>query len=340
MTGFLDELGKKLAERWFTLLVLPGLVYLIFVAGAVTLGHSHPFDPVVLRDAADRLAARPAASAPGTVALGATAVLAAAAAAGLAAGVLGRLAERAWSFPGHRRPARLLAERRRRRWREADARVHRMVVAAVRAQTSGPAAAGPAKEAPATTGPAKKTQATTGPAKEAPAAVGRPAEEAAEEAAEGLAEAISARNAIALCLPRHATWIGDRLYAMDRRVHDAYDLDLTGAWPRLWLVIPDTARAELTAARDAHAAAARLAGWAVLYLSVAAVWWPAVLVATVVGATAWARARATTASLADLVEASVDLYGRDLAVQLGLPGDGPMSRETGLAITSVLRKDP
>ncbi|MGV9535821.1 hypothetical protein ACWDR9_19590, partial [Streptosporangium sandarakinum] len=149
-----------------------------------------------------------------------------------------------------------------------------------------------------------------------------------------------ARNDIALCLPRHATWIGDRLYAMDRRVHDAYDLDLTGAWPRLWLVIPDTARAELTAARDAHAAAARLAGWAVLYLSVAAVWWPAVLVAMVVGATAWARARATTASLADLVEASVDLYGRDLAVQLGLPGDGPMSRETGLAITSTLRKDP
>ncbi|MFF0244641.1 hypothetical protein ACWEU6_19205 [Streptosporangium sandarakinum] len=326
MTGFLDELGKKLAERWFTLLVLPGLVYLVFVAGAVTLGHSHAFDPAVLRDAADRLAARPAASAPGTVVLGATAVLAAAAAAGLAAGVLGRLAERAWSFPGHRRPARLLAERRRRRWREADARVHRMVVAAVRAQASEPAAAKPAK----------KARVATGPAKEAPAAVGRPA----EEAAEGLAEAISARNDIALCLPRHATWIGDRLYAMDRRVHDAYDLDLTGAWPRLWLVIPDTARAELTAARDAHAAAARLAGWAVLYLSVAAVWWPAVLVAMVVGATAWARARATTASLADLVEASVDLYGRDLAVQLGLPGDGPMSRETGLAITSTLRKDP
>ncbi|GGP87343.1 hypothetical protein [Streptosporangium pseudovulgare] len=314
MTGFLDELGKKLAERWFTLLVLPGLVYLIFVAGAVTLGHSHAFDPAVLRDATDRLAARPAASAPGTVVLGATAVLAAAAAAGLAAGALGRLAERAWSFPGHRRPARLLAERRRRRWREADARVHRMVVAAVRAQASRPAA-GPAKEAPAAVGPA-------------------------EEAAEGLAEAISARNDIALCLPRHPTWIGDRLYAMDRRVHDAYDLDLTGAWPRLWLVIPDTARAELTAARDAHAAAARLAGWAVLYLSVAAVWWPAVLVAMIVGATAWARARATTASLADLVEASVDLYGRDLAVQLGLPGDGPMSRETGLAITSALRKDP
>ncbi|MGV9538736.1 hypothetical protein ACWDR9_34460, partial [Streptosporangium sandarakinum] len=83
MTGFLDELGKKLAERWFTLLVLPGLVYLVFVAGAVTLGHSHAFDPAVLRDAADRLAARPAASAPGTVVLGATAVLAAAAAAGL-----------------------------------------------------------------------------------------------------------------------------------------------------------------------------------------------------------------------------------------------------------------
>lgn len=38
MTGFLAELGRKLAERWFTLLVLPGLAYLLVAAVAVRLG--------------------------------------------------------------------------------------------------------------------------------------------------------------------------------------------------------------------------------------------------------------------------------------------------------------
>ncbi|MCX5364254.1 hypothetical protein OG864_36830 [Streptomyces sp. NBC_00124] len=40
MTGFLAELGRKLAERWFTLLVLPGLAYLLVAAAAVRLGQS------------------------------------------------------------------------------------------------------------------------------------------------------------------------------------------------------------------------------------------------------------------------------------------------------------
>ncbi|PWI18898.1 hypothetical protein DI272_35710 [Streptomyces sp. Act143] len=38
MTGFLAELGRKLAERWFTLLVLPGLAYLLVAAAAFKLG--------------------------------------------------------------------------------------------------------------------------------------------------------------------------------------------------------------------------------------------------------------------------------------------------------------
>ncbi|MBE8472860.1 hypothetical protein [Streptomyces justiciae] len=40
MTGFLAELGRKLAERWFTLLVLPGLAYVLVAAAAVRLGQS------------------------------------------------------------------------------------------------------------------------------------------------------------------------------------------------------------------------------------------------------------------------------------------------------------
>ncbi|WP_326770755.1 hypothetical protein OG978_44460 (plasmid) [Streptomyces sp. NBC_01591] len=48
MGGLLSELGKKLAERWFSLLVLPGALYLAVLAVAQTLGHTHPFDALRL----------------------------------------------------------------------------------------------------------------------------------------------------------------------------------------------------------------------------------------------------------------------------------------------------
>ncbi|CAL9420017.1 hypothetical protein [Streptomyces sp. enrichment culture] len=50
MTGFLAELGRRLAERWFTLLVLPGLAYLLVAAAALRLGHAGWYDWRDLRD--------------------------------------------------------------------------------------------------------------------------------------------------------------------------------------------------------------------------------------------------------------------------------------------------
>jgi hypothetical protein len=44
MTGFLAELGRRLADRWFTLLVLPGLAYLLVAAAALRLGQAHWHD--------------------------------------------------------------------------------------------------------------------------------------------------------------------------------------------------------------------------------------------------------------------------------------------------------
>ena len=143
MSGFLSELGKKIAERWLTLLVLPGLFYLTCLAIALTLRHPRALEPGPLRDAVNRLAVQPAAGSPGVLLLTATAILAAAAAAGFAAGGLGRLTERAWNAEGHRWPARLLTRRRQQRWKDADAEVQARIAAAVRART-GPSAAGPA----------------------------------------------------------------------------------------------------------------------------------------------------------------------------------------------------
>ena len=41
MTGFLTEIGSKLADRWAALLALPGLLYLAAVTAAAALGQDH-----------------------------------------------------------------------------------------------------------------------------------------------------------------------------------------------------------------------------------------------------------------------------------------------------------
>jgi hypothetical protein len=104
-------------------------------------------------------------------------------------------------------------------------------------------------------------------------------------------------------------------------------------------VIPDTARAELGAAQDRFAAAAQLSGWALLYLVLSPLWWPALVIAAVSAATAWFKARAATGVLADLVEATVDLYGPELARQLGIACATKLNPEVGRQISQTLRKD-
>ncbi|MFF7145675.1 hypothetical protein [Streptomyces sp. SID2888] len=157
--------------------------------------------------------------------------------------------------------------------------------------------------------------------------------------ARALRAAIVRRDAICPEPASRPTWVGDRMYAVDQRVHEGYHLDLTAAWPRLWLVMPDAARAELVAARTGCGAAARLAGWGLLYVPLAALWWPAAVLAAGVLVAARHRARLAAAVQADLVEAAVDLYGRELVVRLGIDCPGRLTPEAGDAANSLLRKD-
>lgn len=57
------------------------------------------------------------------------------------------------------------------------------------------------------------------------------------------------------------SWIGDRLRACRVRVEHSYGLDLDTVWPRIWLLLPDSARSEVTSARDKLTGSARLGGW-------------------------------------------------------------------------------
>jgi hypothetical protein len=141
--------------------------------------------------------------------------------------------------------------------------------------------------------------------------------------------------------PGRPTWIGDRGHAVEQVALDRYGLDLTYGWPRLWLVLPEPARAEITAAHAAFVAAVAAASWAWPYLLLAVAWWPAAVIGVAIGVTGWVRGRGAAGELATLSEAAVDLHGRALAVALGVAGPdtaGPLSPPEGAAVTAIVRK--
>ncbi len=285
MTGFLGEIGQKLADRWAALLAVPGLLYLAAVTVAAVLGQTRALSYPDLSRKIAAWAASPALKSAGGTVLIVAAVLAGSVLAGLAAAAGGRFIEILWTLPGKRAPARWLAGWRRDRSQKAKA----------------------IADDPVST----------------PAQVRK---------------AIARADRICLIEADRPTWIGDRLRACRVRIERAYGLDLNAAWPRLWLIVPDTVRTELGTVRDAFSAAARLTAWAILYLVLAIWWWPAVIIALVTGATAIVRAHLATDNLADLIESAMDLHGRDLAAQLDQDLTGPMAPAIGRLLTTRMRK--
>ncbi|MGW4347646.1 hypothetical protein ACWEL8_21585 [Streptomyces sp. NPDC004690] len=300
MNAFLNTLGGKLAERWLALLAVPGLIYLMTAAVAVTLGRRHWHDPGRLRARLDALSGAPGAHSPGTVVLAALAVLAGAAATGAAVQAVGTWLEKAWLTAPRGPVTTWLTRRRLRRWQAADSAYRTALVAAGRATIAG------AGDADRLTGEAERLHA--------------------------------ARDRVALAAPRHPFWTGDRVTAPERRVWRAYRLDLTAAWPHLWLLAPDGARAELTAARAAFTSAARLLAWSAAYLTLGAWWWPAAVIGLLTAVTAVGRGRDAAESFADLTEALADLHTKPLAETLGVPCESGLTREVGAALTRALSK--
>jgi hypothetical protein len=284
VTGFLSEIGSRLADRWAAALVVPGLLFLTVITLAAWLGQYDALDVELLRAKINAAAADPASHSTGAVLLAGVGVLAASIGAGLAASVLGKLVERTWLLRGNHFPARAMRVWRSRKWAAAQARV-----------------------------------------REAQPAV--------------LGSAIARRNAISLVQADRPTWIGDRLHALDERIRRAYDLDLSAAWPSLWTLASQELRSDIAAAQDAYTSAARLIGWGFLYLTITLWWWPSALIAVITILAGWKKARSAIETLASLIETTVDLYGRNLASELGLNSDGPMSQTIGLSITITLRKD-
>ncbi|MEV6655676.1 hypothetical protein [Nocardia fluminea] len=150
--------------------------------------------------------------------------------------------------------------------------------------------------------------------------------------------ALLRRNAISESEPTCPTWAGDRLRSVDDRVRRGTGLDLTTTWPRLWLVLPEAARTEVTAVQERCGSAARMPMWGLAYLTVGGYWWPALVPAVWALLVSRRRIRRAVGVYADLVEASIDLYARDVANQLGFELTGRMTPAIGEQVTEVLRK--
>ncbi|MGO8726016.1 MAG: hypothetical protein ACLQK8_04735 [Streptosporangiaceae bacterium] len=136
------------------------------------------------------------------------------------------------------------------------------------------------------------------------------------------------------------TRLGNLLRAAETRPFVKYGLDSVVVWPRLWLVLPDTTRQELAAARAALDSAVAASIWGVLFCAFAP-WTPyAVPVGLAVAAVAitiWLPARAEV--FGDLVEAAYDMHRTALYQQLRwpLPTDPASEQVQGRLITAYLQ---
>jgi hypothetical protein len=302
MGGFLGELGKRLADRWLSMLVLPGALYLSVAVAARTLGQGSPFDLHRLITQVVAWAKTPAASTVGGQVVLLAAALAGSAAAGLTAQALGSLAERftlaaGWSMwePPLRQLAGKRVESRQSRWDAAHTTYSQHYHLALQGNDPDPA----------------KRRA-----------------------------AYRKRSRIALERPARPTWSGDRINAVSVRLKRDLHLDLASIWSGLWLTLPDTARTEITAARQALASATTLTAWAVLYALLSGWWWPAALIAVLMAVTGWHRTRIGADAYATLLEASARLYIGELAHQLGVDNARSLDQQPGDSVTAALHTEP
>ncbi|MEU0038626.1 hypothetical protein [Streptomyces sp. NPDC006333] len=280
MNGFLNEVGKQLAGRWVSLLTAPGLLFLVTATGARSLGHTMDFSRT---EARLRHTAADYDTAPAALVIAALVVLALATFSGVLVRWSSVVIEEFWLTPWAFWPAGPLVRNRRRRWARAHWRYREAEQRREQAQIAGHT-------------------------------------HAAELHARAAIRHAARRNRIALTRPCFAGWMADRLNSCGQRVMGQYGLDLDMTWPRMWLLLPEPARADIRAARDSLSDACSLAAWGVLYLVVGCVWWyPVALGGVITGFLALTRARRAVETLTDLAESSMDVHSPLLAQHLGIP---------------------
>jgi len=136
------------------------------------------------------------------------------------------------------------------------------------------------------------------------------------------------------------TRTGNILRAAESWPADKYGLDAVAVWPRLWLLLPDTARQEILAARGSVDTAVATAMWGLLFCAFTP--WTTPLVIPIGLAVAFAAVRwwlpASAEVFGDLLESAYDLYRTALYSQLRwpLPCNPEQERSQGQQLTSYL----
>lgn len=141
------------------------------------------------------------------------------------------------------------------------------------------------------------------------------------------------------CSDLMPTRLGNVLRAYERKPAEKYGLDAIVCWSRLWLLLPDSVKADLNTARAELNAAVRLWIWSVLFIVWTGwAWWalPVSVLSTWV-AYEWAVSAAQTYGI--LIDATFDTHRHLLyqALRIDLPACNVQERTKGTLITNYLQ---
>jgi hypothetical protein len=134
------------------------------------------------------------------------------------------------------------------------------------------------------------------------------------------------------------TSLGNVLRSAESRPKDKYGLDAIVCWPRLWMLLPETARQDLGDTRSLMDAAAIWFLWAVLF-TVWTVVHPVAIVLAIAGAiTSYLHLVRSASLYGTLLDAAFDVYRRLLydAVCWPLPANAQEEPEIGARLTGYL----
>ncbi|MFJ5993174.1 hypothetical protein [Lentzea sp. NPDC092896] len=135
------------------------------------------------------------------------------------------------------------------------------------------------------------------------------------------------------------TPVGNAVRASDCRIEEKYGLGVAVVWPRLWLLLPQQVRDELSVGRAAVDAVCCTTVWGAAFALFGFwAWWAVPAGAAVVAASVcwWLPPRVSNFS--DLTESAIDLHRLSLYEQLrlSLPTSTAEERDDGAALTEYL----
>lgn len=151
---------------------------------------------------------------------------------------------------------------------------------------------------------------------------------------------------------RLPTRLGNTLRAAEEYPYERYGLEITVTWPRLWLLLSESTRQELLAARQSLDAAVQMSIWGLAFLLSAFLAWGASRPASallLVGAilpglgvllAAWLRAHSAAEIYAVLLRSAYDLYRFNLyeALRWKPPLRPEAEKDSGIALTHYLQR--